>query len=183
MILENESCTVKIDIDETYTVDSADNRYYDAVLNTSNYKRGDLTKTLAIHIDSFSEELHIALIGPCYMRDIDCAILENDVLTVLAGHTVTQIRITDGSVIRHVKLDCYGYTFAIYKVEKGFVIYGEMAIIMLYPNLVEKWSFSGEDVFVSVSGKTSFEITESSICLRDFMDNYYEIDFEGNRIK
>ncbi len=183
MILENEKCHIKIEIDETYTVDSTDNRYYDVILNPCNYKHGDLSRTLSIHIDLFSKEFCIALISSYYVSDSDCAILDNDVLTVLQDQAITQISITNGSVIRHIKLDCFGCNFAIYKVEEGYIIYGEIEITMLDLNFVKKWAFSGKDIFASVSGKLPFEIKEKSICLHDFENNYYEIDFDGNLIR
>jgi len=183
MILENDNCIVKIDVDETYTIDSADNRYYDAILNPSNYRRSDFIKTLAVHIDMFSKQLRIALIGSCLVSDLDCAILDDNILTVLLDQEIIQINITDGSIIRHIKLDGFGCNFAIYKVKKGYILYGEIEITMLDVNLVKKWTFSGKDIFVSVSGKIPFEIKEKSICLYDFEDNYYEIDYEGNRIQ
>jgi len=183
MILDNKNCIVKIDIDEAYTVDSTDNRCYDVVLNPFNYNHSDLTKTLAIHVDWFSKEFCIALISPYYVSDLDCAILDNDVLTVLQDEAITQINIMDGSINRHIKLDSLGCNFAIYKIKNGYIIYGEIEITMLDFNFVEKWTFSGKDIFVSVSGKLPFEIKENSICLHDFEDNYYEIDFDGNLIR
>lgn len=183
MVLENEKYIINIDIDETYTIDSTDNRFYDVILNPFDYKHSDFTKTLAIHVDLFSKEYSIALISPYYVSDSDCAILDNDVLTVLQDHAITQINITDGSITRHIKLDCFGSNFAIYKVEKGYIIYGEIEITMLDFNFAKKWFFSGKDIFVSVSGKLPFEIKENSICLHDFDDNCYEIDFDGNLIK
>ena len=182
MILENDICIVKIDVDEAYTIDSDDNRYYDILLNPSNYKRGDFTKTLAIHIDMCSKHLQIALIGSCLISDLDCAVLDDQILTVLLDQEIIQINITDGSMIRHIQLDGLGCNFAIYKVEKGYILYGEIEITMLDFCLVKKWAFSGKDIFVSVSGKIPFEMKENSICLYDFEDNYYEIDYEGNRI-
>ena len=38
------------------------------------------------------------------------------------------------------------------------------------------------DIFVSITNKTAFEIKTDRICLYDFYDNYYEIDFDGNMI-
>ena len=55
MILQNEICHIVINIDETYTVDSADNRHYDVTLNPGDYGRSDFSKTLAIHIDLYSK--------------------------------------------------------------------------------------------------------------------------------
>lgn len=180
MILKNQTCQIEIKTDETYTLGSADNRPYDVELNPCGYQHNDCCKTLSIHIDHFLNKLHIALIGPYYSYDTDCAILENEILTVLQDKMITQIRVTDGSAVRHIELDCFGCNYGIYKVNKGYIIYGEMEIIMLDFDFMKVWSFSGKDVFVSASGKNSFELKESAICLYDFEDNYYELDLEGN---
>lgn len=183
MILENKKCHIKIETDKTYTVDSADNRCYDVTLNPEHYRHSDMYKALSISVDLFTSELRIALIGSFYTYDSDCAVLDGEVLTVLQDNTITQINVNDGSIIRHIKLDCFGCNFAIYKVKKGYIIYGEIEITMLDFDFIKKWSFSGKDIFASVSDKNPFELRENSIHLYDFEDNEYEIDFEGNIIK
>lgn len=183
MILENEMCCIRIEVDETYTVDSADNRYYDIVLNPEGYRHNDECRVLSILIDLFVSELHIALIGPYYTYDSNCAVLEGELLTVLQDTMITQINIMDGSIVHHIKFDSFGCNFAIYKMKKGYVIYGEIEIIMLDFNFVKKWSFCGKDIFVSVSGRNPFELRENSIHLCDFEDNEYEIDFDGRIIE
>ena len=55
-------------------------------------------------------------------------------------------------------------------------------IIKLDDEFNTVWKFSGRDIFVSVSGKNAFELTEQSIKLYDFEDNFYEIDFDGKLI-
>lgn len=179
MILENNNCSIDIKIDETFTIDSADNRHYDIIHNPCHYKHSDLAKTLAIHVDLFSKEYSIALVGSFYTYDSDCAVLENDTLTVLQNDTITIINIIDGSIIKHITFDCFGCNYGIYKVKKGYIIYGEIEITMLDFDFVKKWAFSGKDIFVSLSSKKPFELREDSICLYDFEDNYYEIDFDG----
>lgn len=183
MVLENENCCVEIKVDETYTVDSTDNRHYDVVLNPCNFKKSDITKTFSIHIDLFEREIYIALVGPFYSYDDNCAVLEDKILTVLQNNTITQIRITDGTITRHIKLHCFGCNFAIYKVKNGYVVYGETEITMLGIEFIKKWSFSGKDNFVSADGKQSFEIRDDIICLYDFENNYYEIDFNGKFLR
>lgn len=180
MVLENETCCVEIKIDKTYTVDSADNRYYDVVLNPCHYKRSDLSKTFSIHVDLHGREFYIALIGSFYIYDDTCAVLEDETLTVLQDHTITQIRMIDGTIIRHIELDCLGCNLAIYRIKTGYVLHGEIEITMLDFDFIKKWSFSGKDIFASVSGRQPFEIRNNFICLYDFEDNYYEIDFDGN---
>lgn len=183
MILENQQCRVEITVDSTYTVNSADNHPYDVTLNPNGYQYTDYYKTLSISVDLFTSELRIALIGPFYTYDSDCALLDGEILTVLQDSVITQINVTDGSIVRHIKLDTFGCNFAIYQVEKGYIIYGEIEIIMLDFNFNKKWSFSGKDIFVSVSPKIPFELREKSIHLWDFEDNEYEIDFEGKILK
>ena len=183
LLLENENGTVRIELDEVYTVHSADNRHYDLILNPLSLSREDFAKALAIHVGSLSKEFHAAIVGPGDISASGCAILEQDILTVMVGPTVVQIRITDCTVLRQANLLICGSTYAIHRVKKGYVIHGETEIIMLDFSLAEKWRFAGEDVFVSVSGAPSFEITESGVHLRDFMDNAYVLDFDGNLIQ
>lgn len=182
MILQNEICHIEIKIDETYTVDSTDNRHYDVILNPSYSRHNDLSKTLSIHIDLYSRKFQVALIGPFYSYDSDCAILEGDILTILQDDMITQIKITDASIIRNIVFDCFGCNFAIYKVKKGYIIYGEVEITMLDSDFKKQWSFSGKDIFASISGEEPFTIHENSIFLYDFEDDYYEIDFNGKQI-
>lgn len=182
MILQNGICHIEINTDQIYTVDSADNRHYDVTLNPRNYQRNDYTNTLSIHVDLCSREYQIALIGPYPSWDSDCAVLENDILTVLQNDMITQINISNASIIHNVMLDCFGCNFAIYKIHKGYVIYGECEITMLDFYLKKQWSFSGKDIFASASGKEPFILHKNSICLYDFEDNYYEIDFDGKLI-
>lgn len=184
MLLENLLCRIEIAEDRTYTVNSADNRFYDVILNPDNCQHRDDYKVLSISVDLFTSELHIALIGPFYNSYVsNCAILDGEILTILQANVITQVKITAGSIVQHIKLDTFGGNFAIYKVEKGYIIYGELEITMLDFDFYPKWSFSGKDIFVSVSGKNPFELREKSIHLWDFEDNEYEIDFEGKSVK
>lgn len=181
--LQNELCRIEIHIDETYTIDSADNRHYDITLNPRHYRQNDLTKTLSVHVDLYSRDFQIALIGSYFSYDSDCAVLEDDTLTILQNDMITQLNVTNASVIHNVIIDCFGCNFAIYKVKKGYIIYGEVEITMLDFDFRKQWSFSGKDIFVSISNKEPFTINENSISLYDFADNYYEIDFDGRQIR
>ena len=85
-----------------------------------------------------------------------------------------------GVITKKKDLDTVGCNFAIYRTKRGNVIYGETEITMLDDDLNKKWSFSGMDIFVSVNGTNPFEMKEDRICLFDFYDHYYEIDYDGN---
>ena len=182
MILQNEICNIRISIDETFTVESTDNKPYDLVLNPYQIKRSDFYKVFAIEIDLYDKVMRIALIGDYYSYDDDCAVLDGEILTVLQNDTISQINIKDGALMFTKKFDCFGCNYGIYKVKKGYLIYGEIEILMLDFDFNLMWKFSGKDIFVSVTGKKAFELCEDSIKLYDFEDNFYEIDYDGNKI-
>ena len=98
MELQNDKCNVKISIDTTYTVDSADNQFYDMEINLRHIKNSDFYKVFSITIDLFYRQYRVALVGDFYSYDEDCAILDDEILTILQNDTITQLRITDGSI-------------------------------------------------------------------------------------
>lgn len=183
MLLQNQICQIKISIDETYTVESSDNIFYNIVLNPHYFKKNDMYKTFSIKIDLFYKEICVALIGSFYSYDTDCALLDNEILTILQNDAIVQINIIDGSLILYKEFDCFGCNYGIYKVKSDYIIYGEIEIIMLDSKFNKKWTFSGRDIFVSMSKKKSFELCEQSIKLYDFEDNFYEVDFGGKLIR
>lgn len=183
MVLENDICCVNIKIDDMYTVESTDNKLYDLMYNPKLYKHGDIYKTLSIDIDLFYEKYRIALIGDFYSYDMDCAVLEEDLLTILQNDVIIQISVTDGKLIRHTQFKCFGCNYGIYRIKDGYIIYGEIEITKLDLEFNKMWSFSGRDAFVSERQQKCFEICKNSIKLYDYEDNYYEIDFDGNLLQ
>ena len=182
MILHNDICSINISIDTTYTVESTDNKPYDLVINPRHLKHSDMYKAFSIQIDLFSKTISIALIGDFYSYDKDCAVLEDKILTILQNDAIVQLNINDGTMIKFKEFDCFGCNYGIYRVQNGYIVYGEIEIIMLDFNFNKKWSFSGKDIFVSMSDKKAFELCENSIKLHDFEGNFYEIDFSGKLI-
>lgn len=182
MELQNEFCTVRITIDSTYKVQSSDNRKYDLILNPENYKNNNYYKTFSIHIDLYDSVIDIALVGDFYSYDYDCAILDGKVLTIMQNDTISQIDVNHGKLLLHKKFECFGCNSGLYRVSNGYIVYGEIEIVMLDFNFTKKWGFSGRDIFVSQSEKKSFELCENCIKLYDWNDDYYELDFDGNLI-
>lgn len=182
MILENEIASIEIKIDTTYTVDSTDNRPYDITLNPFGKKHTDFSKTMCISVNLYYEEYTIALIGNLYSYDTNCAILNNEILTVMQDNTIVQINIVNRTLVKALTFECMGCNSGIYELNDGYIIHGEIEIQKLDKEFNEVWSFWGKDIFENVSGKNSFEICDNSIKLYDFLGNYYEVDFDGNQI-
>ena len=179
-ILQNDKYTIEITEDKIFTLDSADNRKFDLLMNPTNLKHS--YKALRISVKG-NVDREIVLIGDCCTCAQDnCAILEDNVLTVLLNNHITQFNMEALEIVGGYDIDVFGTTFAIYRMADGYLIYGEIEIIKLDNNFNIVWKFSGKDIFVSVSGKNAFELTAGSIKLYDFEDNYYELDFDGNII-
>ena len=180
--LQNEKYSVRITTADTYIEESADNRKYDYILNPNKLGRNNMYRTLCISVTG-TKNAKIALVGDYYTSEIDCAILEGDILTVLQNDYISQIDLDTVQVVAGYKVDVFGTTFAIYRLPDGYLIYGEIEIIKLDNEFNVAWKFSGRDIFVSITGKNAFELTDRSIKLYDFEDNFYEIDFYGNLIR
>ena len=181
--LENDLCKIEIAVDETVQSDADFKNKYDILLNPNKLSPGEYSKAYSIRVQLLDHEYSVALIGDYNCWDAYCAVIENDLLTILQGWDIVQINVNTAAVIRSVTLNTRAPNYEIHKVKTGFLIYGETEITMLNDRLEILWSFSGHDIFVSVSGKTPFEIKGDRICLYDFEDNYYELDFEGKKIR
>jgi hypothetical protein len=180
--LQNEKYSVRITTAHTYIEESADNRSYDYILNPNKLGRNNMYRTLCISVTG-TKNAEIALVGDYYTSDIDCAILEDNILTVLQNDYISQIDLETVQIIAGYELDVLGTTFSIYRMSDGYLIYGEIEIIKFDNEFNVAWKFSGRDIFVSITDKNAFELTDRSIKLYDFEDNFYEIDFNGNLIR
>ncbi|MGN0606385.1 MAG: hypothetical protein ACI4JM_07675 [Oscillospiraceae bacterium] len=182
MQLENELCIVQITTDTVYTVQSSDNKHYDLELNPEKYTHSDFYKTFSIHIDLFYKEIDIALVGDYYSCDTDCAILNDNILTIMQGNTISQIDIKKEELVLHKKFECFGCTLGIFPILDGFIVWGEIEILRLDLNFDKVWSFCGKDIFVSQSQNAPFMICGNSIKLFDWENNYCVLDFNGKLI-
>lgn len=179
MIFQNDLCRVSVTVDESDMLGASP---YDLVWNPRNLTPDDMYEVFSVEIDLFGTRRRIALIGERPFSHENCTLLEGPVLTVMQNDAITQIDVRTGAVLRYRELGTFGSNFAIHRVRDGYIIHGEMAIIMLDDNLDRKWDFWGADIFATVSDKKAFELCENSIRLHDFLDNFYEIDDAGHLI-
>ena len=115
------------------------------------------------------------------MTDLDnAAFLKGDHLILMLNEQLFRISMKDCIIQEYKQLDIIGCTFGLYETSHGYVVHGELDILMLDPKFELLWDFSGRDIFVSVTGKTAFTLTDTTLQLYDFEDNYYEIDMNGN---
>lgn len=183
MIIQNSKFSVKITLDDTYTVNSADNAFhYDKVLYAREILPNDYYKTLSIKIDNGTDIFKIALIGDYFSYDFDCAVLNGNILTVMQNCDLTSINLSDFEIVKSVKLTGIGTNYGIYPCKCGYLIYGETEITLLDFDFNVQWSFMGRDIFVSQNSNKPFDFNNDKIMLFDWENNYYELDYDGNLI-
>ena len=180
MFLQNEKYLIEIKLDEMYTINSADNPFsYDKILYARNILPSEHYKTLSLQINNGAYIFKIALIGDYFSYDFDCAVLNDDILTVMQNQNLTSIRLSDLEIVNKVELPSYGINYGIYRCKCGYLIYGEIKIILLDFDFNVCWDFSGIDIFVTRNGNKPFDFTDDKIILHDWENNCYELDYNG----
>lgn len=183
MVIENDYFKITIKQDETYTIDSTDNKPYDIIMNPFKYTRNNYTKVMEIVIQNeISEEVRIALVGSLYGSESNCAVLKDRELVVLIDKDIFIINLDEYKLVRYKNLDCFGINFSIYLVNNGYIIHGEMEVFKLNFELERVWGFSGADIFVTHDDKLPFLIDGDRIKIYDWNGTYYEIDLNGKLI-
>lgn len=166
-----------------YSFRSADNKYYDKVhcLVEQDYEYAPKTVCVRVEKDCFVKEAALivsyhALIENCTLPAGDCVFLMLDnILCLLCPDTL--------ELVKKAVINPVGAMFAAYAYETDFILYGEVEIYRIAQDLMVLWTFSGRDIFVRYMGEEpAFEMRSDRICLYDFEDNYYEIDYDGKVI-
>lgn len=181
MTIKNNYYEIIIEVDDTFTLYSTDNIHHYNIIHNPLELRNDYL-TFSIEIKTIDTSISVAFIGDRYSFVENCAILRDNTLLILQNNSISQINIFTGELISSNHIEAYGCNFEIHKINNGYIIYGEEEILMLDFNFDVVWRFSVRDIFVTKNDLIPFELCNDLIKLRDFEDNYYEIDFEGNVI-
>lgn len=169
LVLDNKICHVVIE-ESSLTGET---------VNPGKYTPGELAKVIRV-CSSMQGVTHSISILCSYMTDLDnSAFLKGDHLILMLNEQLFRISMKDCIIREYKQLDIIGCTFGLYETTHGYVVHGELDILMLDPNFELLWDFSGRDIFVSITGKTAFTLTDTTIQLYDFEDNYYEINMNG----
>ena len=182
MVIENEVYKIIITIDETFTLNSTDNKPYEHIFNPSNLNCSNFYKIFSINIDDDNQKKHIGLIGSGYATVENTAVLENNDLIVLMNTTLTVIDCCTLVLKLHKTISDCGMFFSIYKFENGYIVYGELDVLKLSSDFEIEWMFSGAEIFVQEDGSNSFYIEKDIIHLLDWEGRKYTLNKFGEEI-
>lgn len=167
--------------DPSYTIGSADNRPYDRIINPDGLGRGDFAKVCRLAVERFEtgEERQAALIGPKTWCVESCAVLEESRLTVLMDRMVIRLSLDNFEIVCSRRLDVCGSMLALYPCGGDLILHGELEVLRLTRELQTVWTFSGRDLFASLTGERAFCLENGRIRLLDWEGNRYELSLDG----
>ena len=186
MLIKNEIYSVELSIDKDWNWLPEDRERYDYIYDLTAGKtvdNRDLYDTVSIFC-TYNDKMHIRIaIAGCFCYSCirqHPVVLEGDVLTLQLNSDIVQIALKDGQMLRHIDLDTIGFSpgdcFAIYSTKYGFIVYGELDIVMLNRELKVLWTFDGADIFALPDcQKDAFILHEDTVELYDWLGNYYEV--------
>ena len=190
MILENHLAKIEVEVKYIKDLDITKLSKDSIILDPNNYldenySFKDILKIviISVYLKEKNRKYSMYIYSDIYTNDDNIAILENNILTILRDYVISQFDIITGDLILNKEIKTQFPNFAIFRISNGYIIHNELYIYMLDFDFNIKWSFSGGDIFVSITNKKEFELTEDRIKLYDFNDRYYEIDFNGKLLR
>ena len=179
--LDRHPMPLEIIKDDSYSRNSTDNKYsYKNVYDD----KSDYPSKIGIFLkDDIGEVINsVIIINYGFSSGLPGLWMTvGDILFVLVGNRLYRVKLPELTVLTSSVAD-YHDTYAIFQVDSRIVVHGEQEITCFDLDGNKLWSFTGEDIFVSIEGSNPIEIMDKYIKLIDFNNRKYLIDFDGKLI-
>ena len=109
-------------------------------------------------------------------------IIENDRIIICCSESIFCLSIPELDLIWQTKTDSES-CFEIYKVDNFYIIHGETMVSRIDYNGNIIWQKGGKDIFTTQEGIDDFIINESHIFVKDWENNIYKFDYNGNEFE
>lgn len=161
-----------------YSCSNAENRHCDKTIIV---EKSDLNKCFEIQVTHSGNTNAVLLVASYYTPTDTFAEVHKDGLFLMLNDILCIFNPGSLAIDRKVEIDPVGTMFEVHRFMEDYILYGEMEIYRVSSDLKIEWEFSARDIFVRCQGdEPAFEMKSDRICLIDFLDNYYEIDYSGN---
>ncbi len=107
------------------------------------------------------------------------SLMDNDQLIICCCDTIFCLMAPELNLKWKTQAD-QATCFQIFKLQKDYVVHGELQVTRLGKDGKILWQFAGKDIFVSLEGEEEFKLADDHIMLTDFGKTRYKIDFDGN---
>ncbi len=182
--IDGYKVTVKEEKD--FDLHSDYSKNYDAVfiIKKPDLEEGLFHKIISIRVESASTIKNVLIMSSYHTIVDKCAVPAGKCLFMLLNDIMVLFNPADLKIVDHKKLEhVMGTMIAVYSYKDDFIIHYEMDIMRVDRELNVKWNFGGSDIFCRwQSNDPAFVMKEDRICLYDFNEHYYEIDYDGNKI-
>lgn len=178
MILVNGRYTVRLSVEATPVLDG-----YPVWFQAEDGGDQDFFCARLIEVDCANgDKYRFALTDHLLSGEEECAVLEDDILTVILFDTIVQIDLNKRILINRVECENMGGLERIFRCENRYIIKGECNIFGYDNSLKQKWMFDGRDIFARATGEECFWVDNGLIHCRDWAGWHYVLDMDGNMI-
>ena len=125
----------------------------------------------------------LALLDNIISDNEQCAVLEDNVLTVPLFEVIMQIDLETATIIRCVECENLGGLERILEFKQGYLFKGECDVFYYDKMLTQVWCFGGRDILARATAEECFWIEEDLIHCRDWSGWHYVLDMDGNIIE
>lgn len=187
LLKENQNYKINIKQAVTYNPNSPDNKHYDIIIKACPENDFDNNRfmTYEAFIDIFENGSQVSmffLATYCTILKENSIILNNDSFILLLDNIIAVVNLPDMNYhFQEIQMP-FGTYYDIYKCEKGYIIHGELEVIMLDYNFSILWRYCTQDVLTNQKN-IPLSISSNCIIFYDWDGNYHEIDMNGNPIK
>lgn len=180
MIFINEKYEITLKQTVNYSVNSTDNKYYDKCINVC---EADDYASYEMGILSFEsgEFFSVIFIGSYSSKVFEkSGILADDIFYLILDNQIIKMNLIDFSYINYSIPNPFGTYYEIYNCERGFLVYGELELVLFDKQFNEQWSYCTQDILF---GENLLQLNEECISFTDFEGNYHEVDWLGKQRK
>lgn len=183
MVFVNDKYEITVGRVDNYSANSADNKYYDKCIDVNDADVYGHYTCYGMEVLSFEngEVFSIILLASyCCKVFENSGILKEDTFYLILDNRVIKMDLKDFSYIIYSIPESLGTYYEIYDCDKGFLVYGEIELVLLDKEFNEQWRYCTQDILYGVD---SLHLNEESISFTDYDGNYHEVDWSGNQRK
>ena len=182
LVLENFS--IRIYDENDYKINSADNIYDYSKFFLNGDKEG-LSSMVGIKVfegDKLISDCLIGAEGGGTGVHMNSSLISHGGVVICCADSVFKLSIPELHPEWATKADM-ATCFEIFYLGEDYIVHGEIDITRLDKDGKIVWQKSGEDIFTTVDGNDTFEITDEFIIATDWKYNRYKFDYDGNLVE
>jgi len=184
MKLETDKYRIELIDESNYSSNSADNlfQYQQQYVNEQEFQPSTQIGIKLYDGESMLSNAIIQSTGGGSGIHQTSQIITNDRIIICCSESVFSLLIPNLTLEWITKADD-ATCFQIFRYKEDFVIHGELNITRLSSNGEILWQNSGADIFTTLDGEENFELKNEMIQVRDWNNQLYKFDLDGNYLK